>query len=91
MVVDNQSVLEIVDIDGERKKVEVVLTLTLEQTHKNYIVYTLNQKKNDMVVLYASSILEQNGKMILGDISDAEWSLVKNKMREIIQDTKENC
>ena len=91
MVVDNQSVLEIVDIDGERKKVEVVLTLTLEQTHKNYIVYTLNQKKNDMVVLYASSILEQNGKMILEDISDAEWSLVKNKMREIIQDKKENC
>lgn len=91
MVVDDQSVLEIIDIDGEKKKVEVVLTLALEQTNKEYIIYTLNQKSNDLVVLYASEIRRQNGEVVLENILDNEWLLVKNKMQEIIQDKKESC
>lgn len=90
MVVDDQLVLEITDVDGEKKKVEVVLTLALEQTNKEYIIYTLNQKSNDLVVLYASRIRRQNGEIVLENILDNEWLLVKNKMREIIQDKKES-
>lgn len=86
MMVDNQSTLEIVDTNGKKQQAEVVMVLELPQTKKRYIVYTLNEKRNDMVILYASSILSQNNEIILEDISDEEWLLLKNQMREIIHD-----
>lgn len=85
MTVENQKMLEIMNSNGEKQQVEVVMAFASEETNKQYIVYTLNEKKeDDMVVLYASSMTEQGEKIILEDISDEEWSMLKYKMREVI-------
>lgn len=85
MTVKSENLLEVMNGNGERQQIEVVMAFATEDTNKQYVVYTLNEKKeNDMVILYASTMVEQDGNIILEDISDEEWSMVKYKMREVI-------
>lgn len=91
MTVKSENLLEVMNGNGERQQIEVVMAFATEDTNKQYVVYTLNEKKeNDMVILYASTMVEQDDKIILEDISDEEWSMVKYKMREVIYTERSN-
>lgn len=85
----NQYILDVIDTDGEVQQVEVLLAFESETTKKQYIVYTKNEiGSNDRIVLYASTMLEKDQKIILEDISDQEWLIVKDKMREVMHSGK---
>ena len=59
----------------------------IEEIGKKYLVYTYNEKdKNEMVTVYASSFVEEEGNIYLDDIeSDDEWEKVKEVMRQTIK------
>lgn len=77
-------------LDGTEKEAEVVLCF--EAKDKQYIIYTFNEKdENNMVALYSSEMVQNNGKTELCGInSDEEWVMVKDVMKEIIVDWKED-
>lgn len=81
----NQFMMDVIDLDGKAQQVEIVMAFESDITKKQYVVYTKNEVgAGDRVVLYASVMEENNGKIILTAISDEEWKIVKNKMREVI-------
>ncbi len=90
MVAENTSTLQIINSKGEKQQVDVVMTFSLDKTNQKYIVYTLNETKNDMVILYASKILEKDGETVFENVSDEEWALIKEKMREAIRSERGN-
>ncbi len=82
---NNQTMLEVLDQNGQKQSVEVVFTYQDEMTKKEYIVYTKNEKaQNDMVILYASLVAINGDTMVFEDISDDEWKMLKEKMRDAI-------
>lgn len=78
------------DINGVEREADVVICF--EVNNKQYIIYTLNEKdENGMVALYSSEMIQNNGKTELCGInSDEEWSMVKDVMKEIVVDWKED-
>lgn len=87
----NQLMLDVIDSNGKIQKVEVVMAFESEVTKKQYIIYTKNESSvNGRVVLYASAMEEKDEKIILEDISDEEWLIVKGKMREVIHSGEDN-
>ena len=81
----NKEMLEIIDKNGTKQLVEIVYVYEDETTKQQYIVYTKNEKhENDMVILYASKVQMQDEKVTFEDISDAEWKMLKDKMRGVI-------
>lgn len=86
MAVEKKSFLRITDIDGKPQQVEVVMAFFDEKSDKQYIVYTKNEKReNNTVILYASILKEQEGQTLLENVTDEEWALIKDKMREIVR------
>ncbi len=83
MIIGEKSILDVIDVDGLEQQVEVLLLFEAE--NKQYVVYTKDEKKeNDLVMLYASLVKEQEGRIVFENISDEEWELVKQKMREVM-------
>ncbi len=81
---ENETVVKKVWIHGQYQSIDIVANFILEQTGKEYIIYTLNESKNDRVVLYASIVTEKDGKLVFETIPDEEWLLIKEKMRQVI-------
>lgn len=80
--------LDIMDTKGDKQQIEVIFAFELDQ--KQYIVYTKNeQRENDTVLLYASAMVIRDTNIVLENITDEEWLLVKNKMRDSIHTNKE--
>lgn len=91
IIVKNKTTLEIVNSDGQKQTVEVILAFVSEKTNKQYIVYTQNEKNaQDMVILYASAMIESDDKIVFEDISDDEWKIVKDKMRDLMHQKGED-
>ena len=87
----NQSMLEMIDQDGIKQFVEVVFVYEDQMTKQQYIVYTKNEKReNDMVILYASKVKVQDEKATFENISDEEWKMLKEKMRDAIHGERGN-
>ncbi len=87
----NKTTIEIVNSDGQKQAVEVILAFVSEKTNKQYIVYTQNEKNGeDMIILYASAMIESNDKIVFEDISDDEWKIVKDKMRDLMHQKGED-
>ena len=83
MIIGEKSILDVIDVDWLEQQVEVLLLFEAE--NKQYVVYTKDEKKeNDLVMLYASLVKEQEGRIVFENISDEEWELVKQKMREVM-------
>ena len=77
--------MTIVSKDGSVEEVEVVIGFEFKDTKKEYVVYTKNEKDdNGNITVYVSRISRETGKpKLCGVESDAEWSRIKDVLREL--------
>lgn len=82
-----REIVTLVNPDGEEVQAEVLIFFELESNQKEYLIYTYNEKdKNNMVTVYASAFVEDNGRFCLRPIeTDEEWEQVKEVMRQAIK------
>jgi uncharacterized protein YrzB (UPF0473 family) len=85
---DEKKTIIVLDKDGKEKEAEIIFMFEIEETKKNYILYTLNEKdENDMVRIYTSCLIERDGMYSLSTIeSDEEWMTIKEVMKKLAQD-----
>lgn len=82
---NEKRVLSILKEDGTKENVELLICFEFNDTKKEYVVYTRNEKdENGNVTLYVSSVNRAGGLPKLGAIeSDEEWSRIKDVLREL--------
>lgn len=82
-----KKIITVVTPEGEEIEAEVLIFFGLSDIGKKYLVYTHHEKdKNNMVTVYASEYIEEDGNIYLENIeSDEEWERVKNVMRDVIK------
>ena len=82
---EEKKVLSIIKEDGTKEEVELLICFTFNDTKKEYVVYTRNEKdENGNVTVYVSSV-DRSGvipKMSAIE-SDEEWSKIKDVLREL--------
>ena len=71
------NILKLTDDLGNTKEYEILMTLKMEETNKNYIVYTDNTSdENKNLNIYASIYNIENNK--LEEIkTDREWNIIE--------------
>lgn len=81
----DKKIMSIVDENGMVDKVEVLLTFQFDDTKKEYIVYTKNEKdENENVTIYVATLFKIDGTFKLGSIeTDEEWARIKDVLREL--------
>ena len=86
---DEKKVMSIVNEDGTREEVEVILAFEFKDNKKEYVVYTRNEKdENGNITVYVSHVDRSTGEAtLLGVDDEAEWSRIKDVLREL---SKEN-
>ncbi len=71
--------LEVINEDGEKVLVEIIVSFSIEEFNKNYIVYTLNDRGDSpTVTVLISEIVYQNDKPKIVVIPENEISFVLN-------------
>lgn len=82
---EEKKVLSIIKEDGTKEKVELLICFTFNDTKKEYVVYTRNEKdENGNVTVYISSVDRSGEIPKMGAIeSDEEWSKIKDVLREL--------
>lgn len=82
---DNKKILSIVKDDGTQEEVELIISFVFNDTKKEYVVYTRNEKDdNGNTTLYVSSVDRSGSMPKMGGIStDEEWSRIKDVLREL--------
>jgi len=82
-----REIVTMVTPDGDEVEAEVLLFFELNSNQKEYLIYTYNEKdKNNMITVYASAFVENDGKCYLEAIeSDSEWEQIKEIMRQTIK------
>ncbi len=80
-----EKVLSIIKEDGTKEEVELLICFTFNDTKKEYVVYTRNEKdENGNVTVYISSVDRSGEIPKMGAIeSDEEWSKIKDVLREL--------
>lgn len=80
-----KKVLSILKEDGTTEEVELLICFEFNDTKKEYVVYTRNEKdENGNTTVYVSSIDRSNDIPKMGAIeSDDEWSRIKDVLREL--------
>ena len=80
-----KKVLSILKEDGTTEEVELLICFEFNDTKKEYVVYTRNEKdENGNTTVYVSSIDRSNEVPKMGAIeSDEEWSRIKDVLREL--------
>ena len=77
--------LSIIKEDGTKEEVELLVCFEFNDSKKEYVVYTKNEKdENGNITIYVSSV-DRSGEMPrMGAIeSDEEWSRIKDVLREL--------
>lgn len=84
---EENSVIEIIDEDGTERSATILNIIELKEFGKEYVLYTFGEIDNDdLETIYASTILNDNGKISFGEIkSDKEWDKIKDIMKETIK------
>lgn len=82
---EEKKVLSIIKEDGTKEEVELLICFTFNDTKKEYVVYTRNEKdENGNVTVYVSSVDRSVEIPKMGAIeSDEEWSKIKDVLREL--------
>ena len=82
---EEKKVLSIIKEDGTKEEVELLICFTFNDTKKEYVVYTRNEKdENGNVTVYISSVDRSGEIPKMGAIeSDEEWSKIKDVLREL--------
>lgn len=80
-----KKVLSIVKEDGTKEEVELLICFEFNDTKKEYVVYTRNEKdENGNITIYVSSVDRSGETPRMGAIeSDEEWSKIKDVLREL--------
>jgi len=80
-----KKVLSILKEDGTTEEVELLICFEFNDTKKEYVVYTRNERdENGNTTVYVSSIDRSNDVPKMGAIeSDEEWSRIKDVLREL--------
>lgn len=80
-----RKVLSIVKEDGTTEEVELLICFEFNDTKKEYVVYTRNEKdENGNITIYVSNIDRSGEVPKMGAIeSDEEWSRIKDVLREL--------
>lgn len=80
-----RKVLSIIKEDGTTEEVELLICFEFNDTKKEYVVYTRNEKdENGNITIYVSSIDRSSEVPKMGAIeSDEEWSRIKDVLREL--------
>ena len=86
---EDKKILTIVDENGKETQVEVLIAFGFEDTKKEYVIYTMNEKdENGNITIYAASLKDVNGTKELGNIeTDEEWEKIKEIIREISKES----
>lgn len=87
---EEKKVLSIIKEDGTKEEVELLICFTFNDTKKEYVVYTRNEKdENGNVTVYISSVDRSGEIPKMGAIeSDEEWSKIKDVLRELSKMTR---
>lgn len=86
----NKEIIELIQADGSIKEAEVLLYFKLNETEKDYIIYTFNEiDEQNLATISCCVVEEENGEAVLNSVSDEDWPLVKNVLKEILQNNKE--
>lgn len=82
---DNKKMLSIIKEDGTTEEVELIICFAFNDTKKEYVVYTRNEKdENGNTTLYVSSVDRTGDKPKMSGVeSDEEWSRIKDVLREL--------
>ena len=82
---DNKKILSIVKEDGTQEEVELIISFVFNDTKKEYVVYTRNEKDdNGNTTLYVSSVDRSGDMPKMGGVeTDEEWSRIKDVLREL--------
>ena len=82
---DNKKVLSIIKEDGTKEEVELIISFVFNDTKKEYVVYTRNEKDdNGNTTLYVSSVDRSGNMPKMGGVeTDEEWSRIKDVLREL--------
>ena len=77
--------LSIIKADGTTEEVEQLVCFLFNDTKKEYVVYTKNEKdENGNITIYVSSVDRSGDLPKMGAIeSDEEWSKIKDVLREL--------
>ena len=85
-----KKVLSILKEDGTREEVDLLICFEFNDTKKEYVVYTKNEKdENGNITVYVSNIdrTEETPKL-LGVDSESEWNRIKDVLRELSKEEK---
>lgn len=82
---ENKKIMSIVGADGTVEEVEVIIAFEFKDTKKEYVIYTKNEKDtNGNITVYVSNVDRTTGDAkLLGIESDAEWTRIKDVLREL--------
>ncbi|MCI8547830.1 MAG: DUF1292 domain-containing protein [Bacilli bacterium] len=80
------------DENGKEIKYDVLFTFQMEETNKDYIVYTDNTTdKEGNIQVYASVYRNEEGKMNLEAIeTDNEWKTIETILKTIQEEVQNN-
>jgi uncharacterized protein YrzB (UPF0473 family) len=80
-----KKVLSIIKEDGTKEEVELLICFEFNDTKKEYVVYTRNEKdENGNITIYVSHIDRSGEIPKMGAIeSDEEWARIKDVLREL--------
>ena len=77
--------MSIVAEDGSIEEVEVILAFEFNDTKKEYVIYTKNEKdENENISVYVSNV-DRTGEepRLLGVDTEEEWNRIKDVLREL--------
>lgn len=82
---ENKKIMTIVNDDGNRKDVEILVAFKIIASNKDYVIYTMNEKdETGNTTIYASAIEDINGeKQLTGINTDEEWQRIKDIIKEL--------
>lgn len=77
--------LSIIREDGTSEEVDLLVCFSFNDTGKEYVVYTKNEKdENGNITIYVSTIDRSGELPKMGPVeSDEEWSKIKDVLREL--------
>ena len=77
--------MSIVLEDGTVDEVELLFAFEFNDTKKEYVVYTKNEKdESGNITIYVSSVIREDDKVKLGSVeTDDDWTRIKDVLREL--------
>lgn len=87
----NNSVFTVKDENGNSIECEVLFTFESEETKKNYIVYTDNQKEESGALKVYANIYDKNGtnKNLMPIETEEEWNTIESILAKLEEQKEE--